>query len=225
MENQETNSSERASSKLVLRHRELFSAIVVAYGTDSAIDRSGDKLPSVEVRPDLLRSAVQLLQRAPFSVELLDSISATDLKEYSGPERSRSTVPFPSFYPPSTVEGEEIRTVMLLYQFQALSPFEMLNLKVVLPMEGAEVDTIDDLFGNGGWLEREIFDLLGVVFRNSRDLRRLLMPDDWVGYPLRRDYIEGPEYHGMSTTREDPLVDLVKSAVAFKERMEKEANP
>jgi len=55
------------------------------------------------------------------------------------------------------------------------------------------------------WLEREVYDLLGVVFENHGDLRRILLPDDWIGHPLRKDYVEAPEYHGISTIRESML--------------------
>ena len=54
-----------------------------------------------------------------------------------------------------------------------------------------------------------MFDLLGVDFLGHPDLRRILLPDDWVGNPLRKDYVEAPEYHGIATIRESMLrIDL-----------------
>ena len=46
---------------------------------------------------------------------------------------------------------------------------------------------------------------MGIELAGHCDLRRILLPDDWVGYPLRKDYVEAPEYHGISTVRESIL--------------------
>jgi NADH-quinone oxidoreductase subunit C len=57
-------------------------------------------------------------------------------------------------------------------------------------LSGADpvVDSVTPVWPGAGWLEREIFDLMGIRFTGHTDLRRILLPDDWEGYPLRRDY-------------------------------------
>jgi NADH-quinone oxidoreductase subunit C len=81
-------------------------------------------------------------------------------------------------------------------------------LKVKLPRDNPSVATLEGLWNAANWMEREIFDLLGVTFEGHSDLRRLLMPEDWSGYPLRKDFVEPLEYHGISTVRESPIVRL-----------------
>jgi len=75
-------------------------------------------------------------------------------------------------------------------------------LKVVLPHEDApKVSTVESVWPVANWLEREVFDLFGIVFEGHSNLRRIMMPDDWVGHPLRKDYKEEDDYHGIGTTR------------------------
>ena len=63
-----------------------------------------------------------------------------------------------------------------------------LRVKVRLGGEDAHLATVKDVWPSANWLEREVWDLFGIVFDEHDDLRRILLPDDWEGYPLRKDY-------------------------------------
>ena len=63
-----------------------------------------------------------------------------------------------------------------------------LRLKVRVSGDAAELPTIHGIWPNADWYEREVYDLFGVVFAGHPDLRRILMPEDWEGFPARKDY-------------------------------------
>jgi len=63
-----------------------------------------------------------------------------------------------------------------------------LRVKVRLPGDDARVPSVTSVYPTAGWPEREVFDLFGIAFDGHPDLRRILMPDDWQGHPLRKDY-------------------------------------
>jgi NADH-quinone oxidoreductase subunit C len=75
----------------------------------------------------------------------------------------------------------------VVYHLNSLSHNARLRVKVPL-QEGEEVDPVTPLWQIANWLEREAWDMFGVKFTNHPDLRRLLMYDEFVGHPLRKDY-------------------------------------
>ena len=79
---------------------------------------------------------------------------------------------------------------------------ELFRVKVKVEDEDVEVPTVSDLFGVANWLEREIYDMFGIRFSGHPDLRRLLMAEDWEGFPCRRYY----DWHGPIPI-EDPMRD------------------
>jgi NADH-quinone oxidoreductase subunit C len=67
--------------------------------------------------------------------------------------------------------------------------------KCKLPSANPEIDSVTGVWRSANWYERETFDLFGVRFRNHPDLTRIMMPNDWDGYPLRKDYpVTGTRY-------------------------------
>jgi NADH-quinone oxidoreductase subunit C len=76
----------------------------------------------------------------------------------------------------------------LVYILVSVAHRLRLRLKVRLNAEDAHVATVSDVWPAANWLEREVWDLFGIVFDGHPDPRRLLMPEDWDGFPLRKDY-------------------------------------
>jgi len=70
---------------------------------------------------------------------------------------------------------------------------ERLRVKAMLPAEGPEIDSVTDLFPTANFQEREAFDFFGVLFRGHPELTRILLPEDYVGWPQRRDFPVGGE--------------------------------
>ena len=95
--------------------------------------------------------------------------------------------------------------IEVVYHLYSYPHRHAIVLKVDAPRDNPVVPSIETVWKAANWLEREIYDLLGVTFEGHSDLRRLLMPEDWIGYPLRKDFVEPEEYHGISTRRESLL--------------------
>ena len=76
----------------------------------------------------------------------------------------------------------------LVYVLVSLANRLRLRMKVRLAADDPHVVTVCDVWPAANWLEREVWDLFGIVFDGHPDPRRLLMPEDWEGYPLRKDY-------------------------------------
>jgi NADH-quinone oxidoreductase subunit C len=74
--------------------------------------------------------------------------------------------------------------------------------KIFIPRDDPHIASVVDLWAAANWHEREAFDLLGIIFDGHPDLRRILCAEDWVGYPLRKDYVFPREYHGIPASVE-----------------------
>ena len=146
--------------------------------------------PWIEVRPDALAEVCQFLKTDPSTqFELLNCITAVDYFEPDPKKAAKVT-----FQPHLEV----------VYHLSSVSKKHSLVVKVMLPRwkndltdELPEVPTVSHIWRTADWHEREVFDLSGVNFTGHPDLRRILCPEDWEGYPLRKDYEMPLEYHGI----------------------------
>jgi NADH-quinone oxidoreductase subunit C len=130
--------------------------------------------------PAIVEVCTHLRDEPDFKFEILSDLTALDL-----PKDNR---------------------LQVVYHLYSYSHRHQAVLKVDLPREEPRVATVEGVWKAANWFEREVFDLFGVIFVGHSDLRRILLPEDWVGFPLRKDYVEQEEYDGISTERA-PLVE------------------
>jgi len=114
------------------------------------------------------------------------------------------------------------RELWVVYPMHSMKHRHRLMVKVVMGRETPEVESIVSIFGVANFFEREAYDLYGIVFKNHPDLRRIINPPDWVGWPGRKDYEYPADYHGVPTLREDQFFsDAVEQGVSAREEEEK----
>ena len=83
----------------------------------------------------------------------------------------------------------------VIYHLHSLDRNQRLRLKCRLRGAQPEIDSATGVWRSANWYEREVFDMFGITFRNHPNLVRILMPIDWEGYPLRKDYpVHGYKY-------------------------------
>jgi NADH-quinone oxidoreductase subunit C len=85
----------------------------------------------------------------------------------------------------------------VVYHLASVALGHTIVLKTVIPADQPHVPSVAAVWRTADWHEREAFDMYGIVFDGHPDLRRILMPDDWEGHPLRKDYTVPEFYHGM----------------------------
>jgi len=90
--------------------------------------------------------------------------------------------------------GQELQVVYHLFSMQH---GHKMTIKVNVSKERPVVASVSKVWPTAIWHEREAYDLMGVMFEGHDDLRRILLPDDWAGHPLRKDYEFPKEYRGI----------------------------
>jgi NADH-quinone oxidoreductase subunit C len=93
--------------------------------------------------------------------------------------------------------GPQAETMEVIYHLNSIPYQHQFVLKVIVPRNNPTVPTVSTIWQTANWHEREAYDLVGIVFENHPDLRRILLPTDWIGHPLQKDYQEPDTYHGI----------------------------
>jgi NADH-quinone oxidoreductase subunit C len=147
--------------------------------------------PSVTVQPDKLVGVCTFLRDDPrLKFELLNDITGVDYLEPDAKKAAKA--------------GFEPHLEVLYHMSSFTYPGRRFTVKLVLPRwkddksgELPEVPTVSNVWRTADWHEREVYDLVGITFTGHPDLRRILMADDWIGHPLRKDFEYPLEYHGI----------------------------
>jgi NADH-quinone oxidoreductase subunit C len=87
--------------------------------------------------------------------------------------------------------------IEVVYVMTSLKHGHRYLLKCRLPRENPTIRTVESVWAAANWHEREAYDMFGIAFEGHSDLRRILCPDDWEGYPLRKDYKFPTRYRDM----------------------------
>ncbi len=142
-----------------------FSAAAVVADEEAGIKAApGTQFLEVIIKPNqLLEFANKLRNEAELSFDFMFSLTCVDFADY----------------------------FMMVYHLRSIAHNHELVLKVKIEdKEKPEVESLCHIWRTAEFLEREVYDLFGVAFTNHPDLRRILMDDDWKGYPLRKDYVD-----------------------------------
>jgi len=85
----------------------------------------------------------------------------------------------------------------VVYHLDSMKRNHKITIKVEIDAANPRCQSVESVWKTANWHEREAYDLFGILFDGHSDLRRILLPDDWEGFPLRKDYTVAEYYHGM----------------------------
>ena len=124
--------------------------------------------------------------------------------------RDEPEMAFDTLHCLSGVDYPKEEKMEVVYHLSSLKHRHWIVLKVEVAREGAKVPTVENVWKTANWHEREAYDLYGIWFEGHSDLRRILLPDDWEGHPLKKDWEWPEEWHGIPVKPGKQMVQRVK---------------
>jgi NADH-quinone oxidoreductase subunit C len=155
----------------IRRIREL---IADHFGAEVVKEAANFHPPAVLIQPQKIKEVCRFLQNHP-------DIYADSLSCLTGIDN-----------------GPQANTMEVIYTLYSIPHGHHFQLQCIIDRSKPEIDTVSDVWRTADWHEREAFDLLGITFTGHPDLRRILLPTDWEGHPLRKDYEHQEKYHGIT---------------------------
>jgi NADH-quinone oxidoreductase subunit C len=139
---------------------------VLAFNPESLTDARFDRGElTLSIAPELIKGAAEAVKAAGYNA--FEDVTAVD------------------WFPSSP-------RFQVSYHITSHAHKERIRIRVMLPAEDPAVETVSTVWPGANYYEREVFDLFGIRFEGHPNLRRIMMPDDWNGHPLRKDYpVEG----------------------------------
>jgi NADH-quinone oxidoreductase subunit C len=152
---------------------EIFEELKIAFSNDFNLNTENSQ-PFIEVPSNLIASVCNFLAENPsFYFDFLNCVSAID-------------------------NGLDKGTISVFYHITSIPFSNSVVLKCEVSRElSTYIDSVSGTWKTAEWHEREIFDFFGLKFNQHPDLRRILLPADWEGHPMRKDYQEQEKYHGI----------------------------
>ena len=146
-------------------------SLLKAFYLNEIVESSNDG-NSIQVKPEKWEEiAVFLRDHADALLDQLECLTGVDLGE-----------------------GEALQ---VRYNLHSMKHRHKLEVLINADRKSPEIPSVETVWRMADWFERETYDMYGIVFNGHRDLRRLLCPEDWEGWPLRKDYEEQETYHGI----------------------------
>tara|TARA_B100001123_G_scaffold218358_2_gene246481 strand:+ start:4384 stop:4863 length:480 start_codon:yes stop_codon:yes gene_type:complete len=154
---------------ILMTEREIFDVLKDKF-VDRVIDFNENVDPWIRVRADAIADVAEYLHDDDqMKFESLMCLSGVDFPEH----------------------------LTVVYHLYSTPNAQKVTLKVEVEREDPHIPTVENVWHVANWHERETYDMFGIVFDGHSDPRRILCPDDWQGFPLRKDYEVQKYYHGI----------------------------